>query len=267
MNQTPASLNSDIMRTEPLQNRDSPWYVFMVVQRKNETMGDIIQNLNAQKDAEDICNSLSALIEVAQKYKEVEEEGRSLKTQPCAAQESHSKKHRSSGDHISLVISQTPLRYVQSINEHGGGKDFKHKRRCPRPEDVSASSSSSSSNTLSCQKLSYVGSQQPLKRQTRRRHSSKIFKLGVVVGPFSTQTTATSFMTLWDRKSRGSIPRSAWGVALSAHFGKEVFADPNVIFAEDIFLQIDENGPISSSSPSLPSSPPLFFADSHYHLS
>ncbi len=116
-----------------------------------------------------------------------------------------------------LEITQRPSYFLDILNQFG-------------PNRVVSGNYTNSQKNLQTSKTGKRRVQKirfchTIRRETKRRKKTKLgnaeteyFELACIVGPLSTQQDAQVFRDLWSFKSRGLVPRAAWGGLLARYF-------------------------------------------------
>ena len=134
-----------------------------------------------------------------------------------------SRRIRSGGPRVYLWLGSDPIAEVQNLNQQG----LKSMTNC-RIEEV-MQRVHVLVNNLPCD--SSTNSSMLNSRRSRRLKKSKSLYIPVlIVGPFSSEDDAFRFREIWNRKTRGMIPRAAVGVELAKMFDVPAYGDLKTVF-------------------------------------
>lgn len=154
------------------------------------------------------------------------------------------------GNRVVLRVSEWPFDDIEKLNQSGTSRGLHHLSEYnmdDRSTDVGFNPYTDSASTcITPKNMVYTGSRgkgRSYKSSTRSKLSagrksrhgkgrSCEYKPAMIVGDFKNKEEAELFCMLWNHKSRGLIPRTAWGEVIAEHFKINIYSDLDMIFNE-----------------------------------
>lgn len=162
---------------------------------------------------------------------------------------SSKKKCSNAGNRVVLRVSEWPFDDIERLNQSGASRGLHHLNECGIDEHTISGGSGMdlefASACITPKNMVYTGARGKsrshksfLRSKTSSTRKGRVgkekksceYKPAMIVGGFKNKEDASLFCTLWNHKSRGLIPRTAWGEVIAEHFKKKVYADPDIIF-------------------------------------
>lgn len=199
---------------------DSPtvglrYYVYMAIKKNKNTPTD--ENSLKDEHVQLLRNMIKRLV-VEQPKKKEESDKTTTTTQR--------RRRNTGGDRVILKVSSTPFTDIQHLNQDSmidiESEDLKTTAMYLKNLINSIPETYSESRAMS--------SSRPPKKSKRQRTKSCDYRMVLLVGTFNNRESAERFHRLWDFKSRGPIPRAAWGEKIAKHFKLNIYGDLGEIF-------------------------------------